>query len=394
MLSVIIILIIIFYITNYYILKKQIKENYLTYFLPYYDQNINPLSNFYKDNDNNKNYFKKKFSYKPINFGFVKDDAKIVKLLISFYISNSTTQKVNLIKYSNSLNNIKDLVDNKIDLCVTDFPTLICYTEILNNNIDKLKLVTQLFNIYIYPFTKKSYNIFSLDDITPDTIIGIIKDSDPFYYYYDRYFDFLGYKNKTDYKIKLYDNSSDLFNGFINNECQMIFITGVFPNDNIKTFLDNNINSDILLLPFNISKEELFLKKNHFIHISYIDLNDLSASYLPVKFNENEYTINRPSLKICAFYKILLSNVNTDTKYIYSFINFLHTNLKYINNNLENKLLETQVYDQLIYITYHEGSLRFFRDYGFISNIDNDNCKYLVGVKECNQTNLQDNNLL
>ena len=62
--------------------------------------------------------------------------------------------------------------------------------------------------------------------------------------------------------------------------------------------------------------------------------------------------------------------------------------IPFINNKLVN------VIDKLEYLEYHEGVLDFFKKYGYISNIDNDNCKYLVGKMECNEENLANNNFL
>ena len=54
-----IIVFIIFYFTNKYLLNKKINEHYLTYYLPFYDTKVTALSNFYNNNENNLNYIKK-----------------------------------------------------------------------------------------------------------------------------------------------------------------------------------------------------------------------------------------------------------------------------------------------------------------------------------------------
>ena len=58
-LILIIFLIIIFYLFNKFLLKD-VEEHYLTYFLPYYDNKGTDLAKFYKNNESNENYFKKK----------------------------------------------------------------------------------------------------------------------------------------------------------------------------------------------------------------------------------------------------------------------------------------------------------------------------------------------
>ena len=47
-----------------------------------------------------------------------------------------------------------------------------------------------------------------------------------------------------------------------------------------------------------------------------------------------------------------------------------------------------------IYIDYHQGAINFFKKYGYISTINNENCKYFVGIMECNDKNLRDNNFI
>ena len=66
----VIIILIIFYSINI-LLKKynneiNKKEHYLTYFLPFYDNKITELTKMYDNNDDKKNFFKKKFLYKPL----------------------------------------------------------------------------------------------------------------------------------------------------------------------------------------------------------------------------------------------------------------------------------------------------------------------------------------
>lgn len=383
-------LIIIFYLLNNYYLKPSIKENYLTYFLPFYSSKVNLLANFYNNDDNNKNYFKKKFDYRRLNFSFMKYDKAIIKTILTSYIANSNIMDINLISQSSFIKNIYDIQHNKNNFALIDYPMLNYYYNYLNKEINNIKLVIPIFKIYIYLFTKKEYKIFTLDEITPDTIIGILTETSMFYFY-KIYFKCLGYNIETDIKTKTYDSYNDLFNGFLNNECQMILISETFPNDTISNFLDNNAGKDIILLPFNTIKEKIFIKKLQQIYVDYIDLNNLSSSYLPVKFNKTEYNTYRPDFKISSFYKILVSNVETDSKMVYDFINFYYKNIKSINT--ENQLLEIKIDDKLIFINYHPGMIQFFKDNGFITTIDNDNCKYLYGVMECNETNLKNNKL-
>ena len=148
----IVVFIIFFYILNKF-LKKEIKENYLTYFLPFYNQESYDLSNFYLNNDNNKNYFKKKFDYDDIKFGCIKDDYYFVKNLLRFYISNSDSINASTIIYKDRSKGISDLVDNNIAFCLANYGALLYYN---NMDITNIRLVTTLYKEYIYFFTKKN----------------------------------------------------------------------------------------------------------------------------------------------------------------------------------------------------------------------------------------------
>ena len=75
-------IIILFYIINNFILKKNINEHYLTYFLPFYNRNSDDLANFYNNDENNLNYFKKKFNYQDLNIGTNYSEEYFIKSLI------------------------------------------------------------------------------------------------------------------------------------------------------------------------------------------------------------------------------------------------------------------------------------------------------------------------
>ena len=388
------IIIIILYIFNKYFLKKNINENYLTYFLPYYNHDNNRLGTFYKDNDNSKNYFKKKFNYDKINISATYEEKQIMEFIINSYVANSNIQNIELIIYKDLIKNVENIYKNTF--CITDYPTLIYYIENINDYSHNIKLVKSLYKVYIYPITKKKYKIYNLDEIKNNTSIGVIKNTS-FYYFYKAYFNFLDYNLESDINIMYYENNAEMFKDFIDNKVQMIFITDTFPSKTILNFLDNNINEDIILLPFNIANEDVFFKRTKKIYVDYIDLNKLSDNYLPVYFNNYQYNRYKPDFKILYFNKFMIANKNTSDDDVYNFIEFIYNNYKYLNYNLKDiqyELYNVRIDENFLYITYHNGVLKFLKKYGYITEIDNNNCKYLYGVMECNEENLKKNNLL
>lgn len=390
-------IIILFYIINkFFLKKKELNEHYLTWFLPYYNPDLNNLSNFYNDNYNNLNYFKKKFIYKPIKFCSNKSDKVFINSLISNYISSSNINNIEIYISDNILDNLNKLLNNKINFLVSDYSTLIYANNILKMNIKNLRLVTNLYRFYYYFFTKKEYKVYSLMSIPPTFIIGIINYPNLFSLYFDKLMTDLGYDTKTDFKIKKYNNIEDLLNGLVKSECNMVMFMDVFPNRKLNVFLNSNIFDDIILIPFYINEESLFLKRNKHINIDYIDLNKLSVSYLPKNFANYIYNVNKPDFKIIYTNKILITNNLSNNNNTYDFIKFYFYNYKYINNlsnNIGYNLYKIDLSSSTDILEFHPGVSKFLYDKGYITTNDDPNCKYLVGTMACTDKNLKDNNL-
>ena len=123
---ILILLISIITLTLYIINESfNVIEHYLTYFLPYYDKNLTDITKLYLNDDERKNFFKKKFLYNKIIIGYNKFEKKYIKLLSNFLISGTFIQNIqyfNLIDYNKSLN---DLNNNNIQFLITSIPTVL-----------------------------------------------------------------------------------------------------------------------------------------------------------------------------------------------------------------------------------------------------------------------------
>jgi TRAP-type uncharacterized transport system substrate-binding protein len=393
-LFLIVILIILFYVSNKF-LKRNIKEGYLTYFLPFYNEEAYNLSNFYLENNNNKNYFKKKFNYDHINFGCVNTDYYFIKNLVRYYIANSDSVNASAIIYKDRLNAIDDLKSNKIAFCLNNYGALL-----YNNNLDitNIRLVTSLYREYIYFFTKKKYSVESLNNIPVNFIIGLLDQPNSIFYNYHKVMKDIGYTENIDYKTIKYNKIDNLFDAFSNDEVNMIMLQEIYPSNKIYNYLNKALNDGIILLPFEINNEELFFKKNTYFRKTAIDLNLLSSSYLPIKFKDYSFNINKPDMNILYTKKILLCNKDTNSIYTYSFIKFIYENYKTLNNNNVNigyniDSIGIDNYN-IGYLEYHPGVQKYFNEISLITNIDNENCKYLIGNMPCNDKTLKNNNFL
>ena len=95
-----------------------------------------------------------------------------------------------------------------------------------------------------------------------------------------------------------------------------------------------------------------------------------------------------------SYYKILITNTNTNNSYTYAFIKFFYENYKYLNtilnkgNNIPNINLKN-----IMLIDYHKGVLDFYTEKGYLTNNDNKNCYILAGTSKCNNETLLNNNI-
>lgn len=392
-----ILIIIIFYlldkaIKNKIYDKNQVKENFLTYFLPFYDTNITSLTNFYANNENKENFFKKKFNYDQINFGCVKDDILFIRFFLNHFIAESMNTKAQYIVYKYNQVILSNLIQDKISFALTTIPIINYYAEDEKNNISSLNIISNLYKMYIYIFTLKVYNVFNIKQIPAGFIIGILGNPDSFFLYYKKFLRDLGY-NEGDLKIKTYNSADELFDALVNNQCNMIIICDIFPSKKISNNLDKNVGSFIILLPFEMYNEELFFKKNIFAKKGFIDLNLLSPSYLPKTFGKYNYNHFKPTIAIPYIYKVMICNRSTNYLYTYSFIKFLYENYKQINKNLIDRGYALDVKPTKNQLEYHKGVIKYMKEKGYLSFEDNLNCASLVGVMECNEENLKNNNL-
>lgn len=401
----ILISIIIYILYKYYynIINKNNKEHYLTYFLPYYKRDIYPLTKFYLNNDNNLNYFKKKMDYNTVKMGIIKIETdyelNFARFLLSSYLATSNLVKAEIYSLENRIKSMDDLVNNNINFLLTEFETYLYYKNNLKKNTDNIRFVCHLYKLYYYIFTLKKYNISSILTFPAGCNIGFLKSSETILFFYIKFLKDLGYENNIDYHIKVYDTIDDLFNGLFKGDIHIILIRTIYPQDDISRILDNKMNEGIILLPFDLDKDNVFFQKTKSVlFLDSIDLNFVSASYLPIKFGNNQYTNFKPDMNLCAGYKIMLTNVQTAKEYTFNFIEYLYKNYKYLNSIVQHKgNIIPPVYDYYgssTLIDYHKGVEDFLYKYGFFTNEDNPNCKFLVGVMPCTHETLKNNNLL
>tara|TARA_B100001173_G_scaffold309633_1_gene322420 strand:+ start:206 stop:1417 length:1212 start_codon:yes stop_codon:yes gene_type:complete len=392
------ILLIIFYILNNKLIKK---ENFLTYYVPFLGDNnnyINKINNFYKNNDNLKNYFKHKFNYNPIIIGSYKEEEEFIKYFMNLLISKTRLYDISNLFYNNKIKLINDLEKNKINIGFTNIPTLELYAKKYSSVLSKIFAITPVYKEFLIIATKLKYRMYNINNIPYGFVIGILDNENTIFYYYKKLLTDLNL-DYTDYKIKVYSSEKSLIENFYNNNVNMIMYFSNLPNNNIDKMINYNFEKDIIFIPFNLPKKlfNLFNIKNSFLTYDYFDLNKISESYLPKKFGKYEFVKFRPIMKFLTLDQIMITNNVLDNTVVYDIANFFVRYTKSLNNSLpENvKIPDFKVNTELIkYMNYHPSIVKLFGDFGFQTFEDNENCVYFVGKKKCTKKVLEDNGFI
>ena len=391
----ILLLYLLFYLINKVIMKRQ--ENYLTYFLPFYDVDSNLLNTFYKNHNYNKNYFKQKVDFNIINFGSNNYSQPFNKLISKIITGKTYIQYINSIGYNNNLLLLEDLYKNKINLSISNLLMINYYNKKYTDKLNNFFAIANLYKSYLIIATKIQYNIYSIDKVPYKTKIGILNKNNSMYFYIDIFLKDLNY-NKNDLDIIIYDTIQDLYKGFKNNEVKIIIYTESLPSNNLNNLIDYNFDRDIILLPFILEKklQTKFLIKNSFFKLDTFDLNQIATSYLPKKFSTYFYFEYKPDMPFLTYQHYLITNDKIEYNSIKNITDLFLNNISTINNLLPKQYFIEHSGPRINiarYMRYHPETMKMFEKYGYVTNESNKNCQFLVGVKECNKKTLENNGL-
>ena len=386
------ILFLILYSINRYLKSKlEIKEHYLTYFLPFYSAEANQLYRFYENDDDKKNFFKQKFEKNRIVFA---SDTTATGLMNNFV--KVLLQATNIVNTATIQINKKEelfgaVIQEKVNYIIASLPILEYFQNILN--YQNLRLISVLNSMYLYFITKKKYQVFDINRIPIGFKIGILSDPNEIDFLFDKLMDDLDYK-PSDYQKFIYKTKDEMFKDFVDSKIDMIIFFDTYPNLSIQRLIDDNFGEEIILLPFSTPQEEKFLKRNRTLKKDTIDLNLLAQSYFPKKFGNNIYTMFRPNLTILKTYNCILGHDNNNSQNSYEIMKYLYEFRRYINSIFTQDLLindiQAENYNVQI-LLFDKGSHQYLVDKGYISFNDNPDCVNLVGSMECTNENLKNN---
>lgn len=387
---------ILFYALNQTVLHK--KEHFLTYYLPFYNVDSNLLDNFYENHNYNKNYFKHKIDFNEVVFAST-EYAFVFNVIISRIIINKTlSYQINSVKIFDRIRALDLLYENKINLTIVNLLLISYYNYKNRNKLNNMYVITNLYKSYLLCMTKLKYNIHSLDNMPYQTKIGILDAEDSMYFYIHKFLRDLNY-NKGDMILKIYDTVEDLHAGLKNDEIQVCIYGLSLPSARLNDFINYDFERDIVIIPFQLQSklQESFLAKNSFFDLDTYDLNKISSNYLPKKFGNYYYFTYKPDMPILSYQHYLITNNKINDETIKNITTLFLENINIINSILPEKFKIERIGPRpniSRYLQYHHTTIQLLEKYGYVSNDDNPNCQYLVGVKKCDKKSLQNNGFL
>ena len=396
--KIMIILIIgIFFCFNVY----PIQENLITWFLPFYNKGTKELTiNTPEYITSNLVYNQLKFEYIKLVYFIIynKNINNEINNYYNFIISNliktksCNIEKIMIKKANNPEKVLENISNEKDSIGLISSPFLIkamqTKTELVKN---VNSIIIPNYN-YIFFITNKNLNISSLEQLNNKKVnIGPANyDSNIFGE------DLLkNLETLNNFKIKRYYDTDEIaIEKLRNKEIDGMVFTDLYPSNFLNEKFGNSLNQTFFILPLKNINDELFRKIHPFIKNVAIDLNALSKNYLPIKVNDLEYTMYRPTLDTFQYPVHFICNKNTDPKISYEIVKGIVNNLDILNKSemtLKNQWNYLTLPDIAMdnFIPTHVGAKIFYNQLTVNTTNPDELCKYYIGKKKCGPEDIE-----
>ena len=382
--KIFIILLIIIILFYYYLYSNNI-ENFYTFFKPYYSNEKLYNYDLYENKLYNNNSFKNKYNYKVINVARKEKKNNFLDLIVRIILANSNILHIKNKYYNNYKNLLKDLNNNKTQLTILSY---VLYDQIPNLNNIRYVCTTDI--KYIYMCKKdNNNNLKNLSYIYNKTKIGIHK-KETAYVFINNLMKFMSLVQDVDYKFIVYKNKTKLLNDINNNIISMGVFSDIYPTNVFNKYYN------LKLMELKGFRDNIFFDQyREYYSKSIINLNQLGSNYLPKSYGQNKYTVTKADFYVISYETLLLTNKMVPNDYINQILVSITNNIELFNKLPQyaksNTKYNTSVMNKEVYdILPSDSTLKYLNKYSYISNIDNNNCKYFIGKKECNEKNLLD----
>jgi len=378
--TIIIILIYIFFINS-----SKYKENFITWFLPYYNKSTGELTEStppYITSNLELSYLEyKTFDNLIVN---IKENNMYYDFLFKNILKNLRIKKI-IINYTKNI--LEEVSKNKINTAIFSAPFIV---NSINNNFDKLKNIN--FVIYtnyrfLFFIVNRFSNISRLKEID-NKIINIGPENTDEYWFGKSIIENLNNKYKVSPKKVLEYDVDTSFKKLLNGEIDGMVYTDLFPSERLNKIIQSNLDNKIILIPIEDINETVFLQRRPYASRVSLDQNNLPKNYLPIKIKNLYFNKFRPDITSYKYPEIMVCNKDASPKLIFNMVKSIVSNLNIINNsdyiikNQYNYLSFPDIANNQ-YIPVHIGAKVYYTNISINTNYSDDLCKYFVGNSKC-----------
>lgn len=327
------------------------------------------------------------YDYKGVVIYSSKISDKITDLLL--YQSNishisSKSFKTDELIYHN-------LHTGKVDLALVSTPVIYNEMEknIIRQNYKPINFIASMNAVFIYFIVSEIGNIKSIKDINNRKRVGIDKNTSSWLCAI-HIFNHLGLVEGVDYIFinNYYVKNSKLLN---NGKLDCLIHIDVFPSPHISKLFMNDLDNTLRLLPLEEIHESDFTNEYKIYTSGYINLHQVSINYTPKVLGQFKFTTFKPMLKTYMFHNYLLGSQKTEGEIGLSVVKTIFDNIANINKLPSMTYTPFDKYNLVnnqLFIDLNKGVVSYYYKKGYITDYNNDNCKYLVGNKPCSKENL------
>ena len=401
---VIILILILFYLYNNLYNTYLNRENFYTFFLPFYEYEIPDKKNIYNTKISNLNYLKNEFIYRPLKFGLVLFDMnednsniKFINNIIKILLKSTNILNIELVYLKNMEIASKMLNNNKLDILYCTTPIL---NSLINNklSIENIDYICSLNFEYMYLISNTMNRYNNIKDIKGKKI-GILNINNSTFIKYKIILDeltvVLGYKEGTDYEIEYSSTINNLMFKLDNKLIDFIFYTDSYPSADLNRIFKNDIYNKYFIIPINVNNKLLSSTIRYYVP-STVDLNFIE-NYLPKKIGNTTQTRNKPNIETYKYQNVICCTKNLNKKIGYEITKAIYNNINIINkNNIDSntRMYKYNMIGSPMSIKYNQGAFDFYIEKGFITYNPRKECKYLVGNKKCTDNILMNMKLI
>ena len=380
--TIIIILIYIFFI---YSLKY--KEDFITWFLPYYNKSTGELTEStppYITSNLELSYLEyKTFDNLTINI-------KAMNTYYEFLFKNILKSlRINNLIINDTKDTLEEVIKSQTHIGIFSSPFIV-------KNIEKLKNVN--FVIYtnyrfLFFIVNRSSNISRLKEIDNKIINIGPENTDEFVFGTNIIENLKDKHNISPKQVFEYDVDTS-FKKLIKGEIDGMVMTDLFPSEKLNKIIETNRDMKLILIPIEDINETVFLQRRPYALKVELDQNNLPKNYLPVKVKNLYFNKFRPNITSYRYPEIMVCNKDASPKLIFNIVKSIVSNLDIINQsdyvikNQFNYLSFPDIANNQ-FIPVHVGASIFYKNISINTNYSDDLCKYFVGNAKCSPERIE-----